>query len=65
MSHFLVCPEPACEAPAEVIDEFTLPSTSGPTAMVRTFCVQRHIFMLPFERVSLDIELDWAPVRSM
>lgn len=47
----IVCPEPSCGAPAEMIDQFVLWSTSGPIEHVRTYCVQRHIFLLPTERL--------------
>lgn len=36
----LECAE--CGAPAEVRDEFTLPSTDGPVRHVVTSCVNRH-----------------------
>jgi hypothetical protein len=48
---FVSCPEPACHAPAEVLDRYPLGSTAGPWEHVRTYCVRRHIFVLPAERV--------------
>jgi hypothetical protein len=38
------CPDPACQAPAEVTDRFALPSTSGPVEHVRTRCLAGHGF---------------------
>jgi hypothetical protein len=47
----IVCPEPSCAAPAEMVDQFVLWSTSGPIEHVKTYCVNRHIFLLPTERL--------------
>ena len=38
------CPE--CAAPAEVVDRFELPSTSGPIAHVKLRCLHRHWFLM-------------------
>ena len=38
------CPE--CEAPAEVVDRFELPGTSGPVDHVTIRCVRRHWFTM-------------------
>lgn len=43
------CPE--CGAPAEVVDRFVLPSTSGPVEHVRVQCVSRRWFTVPAERL--------------
>jgi hypothetical protein len=48
---FVSCPDPACHAPAEILDRYPLGSTAGPWEHVRTYCVRRHIFVLPTERV--------------
>jgi hypothetical protein len=48
---FVSCPDPACHAPAEILDRYTLGSTDGRWEHVRTYCVRRHIFVLPTERV--------------
>lgn len=42
---FVSCPE--CGAPAEVVDHFTLPSTHGPVAIVKVWCVTRRWFTVP------------------
>jgi len=43
----LPCPEPTCEAPAEVTDRMTIGSTSGPVEHLRTLCVRGHRFFMP------------------
>ena len=58
----VACPEPACDGPAEMTDQFVLWSTSGPVEHVRTYCVRRHFFMLPTEW--LDEERRSAPRAS-
>ena len=39
----VACPEPGCDAAAEVVDRHTYDSTGGPVATVRTRCVGKHI----------------------
>lgn len=39
----VACPEPGCDAAAEVVDRDTFHSTGGPVSMVRTRCVGKHI----------------------
>ena len=51
MLHLIACPDAACAAPAEVLDWTTLRSTDGAVRHVKTFCVQRHIFFMPADRV--------------
>jgi hypothetical protein len=48
---FVSCPDPACHAPAEILDRYPLGSTDGLWEHVRTYCVRRHVFVLPTERV--------------
>ena len=43
------CPE--CGAPAEVLAEGRVGSTSGPVAMVRVRCVRRHWFLMTEDRL--------------
>jgi hypothetical protein len=62
MLDLTVCPEPTCEAIAEVVDRFVLESTDGPLEMGRTLCLHRHIFLLPTARVRRDPQ--WSPPRS-
>ena len=42
-SQWIACPEPDCDATAEVIDRYTLRSSDGPVAMVRARCLGQHI----------------------
>lgn len=51
MLELVTCPDPECGAPAEVADRFALDSTDGAVDHVRTFCVRRHRFALPADRV--------------
>jgi hypothetical protein len=41
------CPEPTCDAPAEVYDRLVLPSTDGGLEHVKVRCVHRHWYFLP------------------
>jgi hypothetical protein len=45
------CPEPGCQAPAEIYDEVALSSTDGPIAHARTRCLNDHGFLLPVEYI--------------
>lgn len=47
-----MCPDPDCAAPAEVTDRIPSWSTHGPVEHVRTYCVHRHAFFLPAERLA-------------
>ena len=40
---WVACPEPGCDATAEVVDGYALGSTDGPVSMVRTRCLGRHV----------------------
>jgi hypothetical protein len=51
MLDFVICPEPTCEAIAEIVDSVAVGSTAGPVEIVRTQCLHRHIFMLPGDLV--------------
>jgi hypothetical protein len=44
---FTQCPEPACGAPAEIVDRFVLRSTDGAVEHVKVLCLHGHWFMLP------------------
>lgn len=41
------CPE--CGLPAEVIDDFTLPSTDGPVRHRASVCLNHHHITMPVE----------------
>ena len=47
---YALCPQ--CELPAEVIDRFSLPSTDGPVAHVKTACLAGHVFTPPANDVA-------------
>ena len=42
-----LCPDPGCDAPAEVVAWAVLASTDGPVAHVRTVCLNMHYYLLP------------------
>jgi hypothetical protein len=44
------CPDPECQAPAEVLDRFDLSSTDGPIEHIRTRCVLGHVFTVATDR---------------
>ncbi len=46
------CPEPTCGALAEITDRRALGSTDGLIEHVTTFCLQRHRFTVPTERLA-------------
>lgn len=39
---FVECPEEGCGLPAEVLERFSLYSTSGPVLHLATLCVNNH-----------------------
>ena len=53
---------PQCDLPAEVIDRFSLYSTDGPIAHVKTACLAGHVFTPSAEDVTfLDSAADAPP----
>ena len=44
-----ICPEPTCRMVAEIHDRVTLASTDGPIEHIKTYCVNRHVFLLPHD----------------
>jgi hypothetical protein len=44
MPDLISCPDPACTAPATVIDRWTWRSTNGPIEHVKTMCARGHWF---------------------
>ena len=59
---YALCPQ--CELPAEVIDRFSLSSTDGPIAHVKTACLAGHVFTPRVDDVAyLDGAADAPPVR--
>ncbi len=51
MLELTVCPDAACGAVSEIVDRVVVGSTAGPTELVRTVCLHRHIFLLPVDRL--------------
>lgn len=47
MLSLTACPEPGCDAPAEIVDRRTLPSTGGPIEHAQIRCLRKHWFLLP------------------
>jgi hypothetical protein len=44
LPEIVACPDPACLAPAEVVDRFVLASTDGPVEHAKTRCLNGHGF---------------------
>jgi hypothetical protein len=40
----IACPDPACGAPATIVDRWTFESTGGPVEHVKTGCERGHWF---------------------
>jgi hypothetical protein len=55
----VACPDPACAAPAEVLDRWELWSTDGHLLHLKTLCIHRHVFTAPVGR---PVRL--GPIRS-
>jgi hypothetical protein len=51
MIETIICPDPKCLAPAEVLDQFDLSSTDGPIEHIRTRCVVDHVYTVAADRV--------------
>jgi hypothetical protein len=63
MLSLTACPEPGCEAPAEIADRVTMPSTDGPVEHARICCLHRHWFVLPVSMLRSPRQ-DGRPTRS-
>lgn len=44
MSEIVACPDPACGAPARIVDRWSFGSTNGPVEHVKTTCERGHWF---------------------
>jgi hypothetical protein len=44
MPDTISCPDPACTAPAQILDRWTWESTGGPVEHVQTRCARSHRF---------------------
>jgi hypothetical protein len=54
MPDAIACPDPACGAPARIVDRWTFLSTDGPVEHVKTGCERGHWFTPIVE--SLDLQ---------
>jgi hypothetical protein len=52
MPDVIACPDPACGAPARIVDRWTFESTSGPVEHVKTGCERGHWFTPRVESLS-------------
>jgi hypothetical protein len=64
MLSLTACPEPGCDAPAEIVDRCAVGSTDGPIEHVRIRCVRRHWFFLPVVTVAEAAGRPRPPARD-
>jgi hypothetical protein len=50
----IACPDPACGAPARIVDRWSFESTGGPVEHIKTGCERGHWFTPKVD--SLDLE---------
>lgn len=60
----ITCPDPACGAPAEIIDRFSIWSTSGTLDHVRTCCLHRHFFLMPAHWLAAEATAPTRPTTT-
>jgi hypothetical protein len=58
MPDVIACPEPACRAPARIVDRWTWGSSDGPVEHVKTGCERGHWFTPTVD------SLDLTPVSA-
>ena len=63
MPDVIACPDPACGAPARIVDRWSFGSTSGPVEHVKTGCERGHWFTPLVE--SLDLQPVATEARPM
>jgi hypothetical protein len=56
MSDVIACPDPACQAPARIIDRWTWGSTNGAVEHVKTMCERGHWFTPTVDSLPLQAE---------
>jgi hypothetical protein len=54
MPDVIACPDPACRAPARIVDRWTFGSTGGPVEHVKTGCERGHWFTPTVESLHLQ-----------
>jgi hypothetical protein len=62
MPDVIACPDPACGAPATIVDRWTWGSSDGPVEHVKTGCERGHWFTPTVD--SLDLQPAAAPARG-
>lgn len=55
------CPNPGCGAPAEIYAETVAFSTDGSISHARTYCLNRHFFLLPVDCIRFQGSADLRP----
>jgi hypothetical protein len=62
----LQCPDPNCDAVAELVDRTALQSTDGPIEHVKVQCVRGHNFFMPADATGQKpkYSTDTASVRA-
>jgi hypothetical protein len=58
MPDIIACPDPACGAPARIVDRWTWGSSDGPVEHVKTGCERGHWF------TPMVASLDLQPVTA-
>jgi hypothetical protein len=58
MPNTIPCPDSTCGASAVVVDRWTLESTDGPVAHVRTECARGHVYTPMVESLRLPAVAD-------
>ncbi|HET6748379.1 MAG TPA: hypothetical protein VFL71_03880 [Actinomycetes bacterium] len=59
MPDVIACPDPACRAPARIVDRWSWGSSDGPVEHVKTGCERGHWFTPTVD--SLDLQPAAAP----
>jgi hypothetical protein len=54
MPDVIACPDPACGAPARIVDRWTCGSSDGPVEHVKTGCERGHWFTPTVDSLSLQ-----------
>ena len=64
MPNTIPCPDTTCGASAVVVDRWTLESTDGPIAHVKTECARGHVYTPMAESLSLPAIAEEAAVDA-
>jgi hypothetical protein len=63
MPDIIACPDPACGAPARIVDRWTFGSTSGLVEHVKTGCVNNH-WLTPLAETIAGAQPDPTPAAT-